>query len=211
MMQIDEKAAPTRARGRPRAFDRDTALRGAMEAFWQNGFDGTSMQDLVTAMGINSPSIYAAFGSKEDLFRETVDLYANAEGSSSRCALQGPGSAKQAIRTMLTKNIEMFADRAMPRGCLIVLGAVHIGSQNPSLRAYVRDRRRDISDMVRQRLLRAATDGELAPDANVDALTALVITVLSGLSIQALDATPRQMLLDAVDIFIKSLPMAAER
>lgn len=208
-MQSGEKTTSTRTRGRPRAFDRSVALRGAMEAFWQNGFDGTSMQDLVEAMGINSPSIYAAFGSKEDLFRETVDLYANAEGSSSRSALQGEGSAKQAIRTMLTKNVELFSDRAMPRGCLIVLGAVHIGSQNPALRAFVQARRREISDLVKHRLSQATIDGELPSGSNVDALSALVITVLSGLSIQALDATPRQVLLDAVDVFIRSLPFTA--
>jgi AcrR family transcriptional regulator len=79
-MPSEVRETQHKARGRPRTFDREAALRRAMEVFWAKGFDTCSMADLVDAMGINSPSLYAAFGSKEDLYREAVELYTDAEG-----------------------------------------------------------------------------------------------------------------------------------
>src|ERR1700753_1494423 len=82
------EADPHKPRGRPRAFDRDAALRSAMDVFWLKGFDTCSMSDLVDAMNINSPSLYSAFGSKEDLYREALDLYTRAEGGEALRQLQ---------------------------------------------------------------------------------------------------------------------------
>ena len=62
-------------RGRPRAFDMDKALDAALDLFWRKGYEGTSIADLTKAMGINPPSLYAAFGGKETLFHQALDRY----------------------------------------------------------------------------------------------------------------------------------------
>jgi AcrR family transcriptional regulator len=101
-------AATSKQRGRPRTFDRHAALTSAMETFWLKGFDGCAISDLTAAMNINSPSLYAAFGSKEDLFREALDLYVGLEGEATRCALEGPRNVRDALGTMLKRSVEMF-------------------------------------------------------------------------------------------------------
>src|SRR6478609_10252610 len=102
MSSVNEEAA-RRPRGRPRAFDRDAAVRCAMEVFWEKGFDGTSMSDLADAMGIYSPSLYAAFGGKEDLFREALGLYGSAEGAIARRALEENAGGREAIAAMFRR------------------------------------------------------------------------------------------------------------
>src|ERR671919_2398814 len=104
-------------RGRPRSFERDTALRRAMEVFWAKGFDGASMADLTGAMGINSPSLYAAFGSKEDLFREAVALYGATEGTEIWSGLQEAPTARAAVERFLRVSAESFTRPGKPRGC----------------------------------------------------------------------------------------------
>ena len=97
MSSVDEEAV-RRPRGRPRAFDREAVLRRAMELFWAKGFDHCSMNDLVEAMGINSPSIYAAFGSKEDLFREALALYGRSEGATAAGRVAGTGVRTRGVQ-----------------------------------------------------------------------------------------------------------------
>src|SRR5687767_8617357 len=115
--------------GRPRSFDREQALRSAMEVFWARGYDGTTLQDLQAAMGgIAPPSFYAAFGSKEDLFMEAVDLYRRVVGARSIQALEGPPTARASIEAMLRETVNAFSGRGAPRGCLLVTGAITCAS-----------------------------------------------------------------------------------
>ena len=109
-------------RGRPRSFERATALRCAMEVFWAKGFDGASLADLRAAMGINSPSLYAAFGSKEGLFREAVALYGVTEGTEIWTALPQAPTAREAIERFLRASAVSFTRPDRPAGCLVVLG-----------------------------------------------------------------------------------------
>ncbi len=187
------------ARGRPRGFDRTAALRKAMEVFWRQGYEGTSMVDLTTAMEINSPSLYAAFGCKEALFREAVALYGTAEGAASRRALVEQPTARRAVDAMLRDSARIFADRTSPAGCLVTLGAVCGPDGDAAVRDHLRDRRREIHDLLHARLARGIADGELGPGTDPAAVAAFYNTVLQGLSLQARDGASPQTLIAIVD------------
>lgn len=189
-------------RGRPRSFDRAEALRKAMEVFWDRGYDGASMADLTRAMGINSPSLYAAFGSKAALFREAVDLYAATEGAVGRCAL-AEGTAREAVRGLLRGTVEGLTAAGRPRGCMIVLGACQGGApdagEGAEADALLRARRSGAVEDVRRRLRRGLEQGDVPPGTDVEALTAFYATVLQGLSLRARDGASRAELLGIVE------------
>lgn len=182
-------------RGRPRNFDRKIALRRAMELFWTKGYDGTSMSDLIAAMDINSPSIYAAFGSKEKLFLETVALYRATEGGRIWSAMMTAPSARAAIEAMLRVSAEEFTRTRKPRGCLVVLGALHADDENKTVHRELQAHRAENVTLLLTRLKRGVAEGELPNDANLRAIATFYITVQQGMSIQARDGASRKALL----------------
>jgi AcrR family transcriptional regulator len=195
-----------RPRGRPREFDRAAALRHAMELFWVKGFDACSITDLGDAMGINSPSLYAAFGSKDALFREAVELYANAEGGAALRQLHAHESVRDGLRAMLRTSAELFAGTRPAKGCMVFLGGMSVGAEHEELRAFLRGLRRKASAALSERLAYAKANGELAARADPKALASLCITVFAGLSVEAVDGVRRAVLFDAIDQFIDGLP-----
>lgn len=186
-------------RGRPRGFDRDAALRRAMEVFWARGYEGTSISDLTAAMGIGSPSLYAAFGCKEALFREAVELYGVVEGAAAARALTVEPTARAAIESMLRANVENYANPRKPPGCMIVLSAMSGSPDSDEVRAFLSRTRRDAQDVLRQRLERGIAEGDLPKGADTAAIAAFYTTVLNGLSIQARDGASRKSLRAIVD------------
>lgn len=186
-------------RGRPRNFDRADALRRAMVVFWAKGYDGTSMSDLITAMDIKSPSIYAAFGCKEELFREAVALYRATEGGRIWGCMTTAPSARAAIETMLRESAEEFTRPGKPRGCLIVLGALHVDDGNEAVRRELRDHRAENMKMLLLRLKRGVAEGELPNGPDWRAIATFYITVQQGMSIQARDGASRNSLLTVAD------------
>lgn len=174
-------------RGRPRRFDREEALRKAMELFWRRGYDGASVADLTAAMGINSPSLYACFGSKEELFREAVTLYGETDGSLTTRALCETPTARGAVEAMLRDNAEAFIRPGRPTGCMVVLAAPTGSAQSDTVCEFLVERRRQARALLETRLLRGIRDGELPETADIGALTDFYSTVLHGLSIQARD------------------------
>src|SRR5262245_63511915 len=112
---MEEKAVP---RGRPREFDTEEALDAALEVFWRKGYEGASLPDLTEAMGINRPSLYAAFGNKEELFRRVVARYIEGPGTCVREALALP-TARAAAAALLEATIDIVTDAKNPRGCLL--------------------------------------------------------------------------------------------
>src|SRR5436853_4796395 len=122
---MKQETAPAQL-GRPRAFDPDAVLERAMHVFWAKGYEGASLSDLTRAMRINRPSLYAAFGNKEELFRKALDRYVEGPAAYVRAALDEP-TARAVAERLLAGTIEMLADPRNPRGCLIVQGALACG------------------------------------------------------------------------------------
>ncbi|KAF1022599.1 MAG: HTH-type transcriptional repressor ComR [Paracidovorax wautersii] len=180
-------------RGRPRSFDRDTALLRAMEVFWERGYEGTSLSDLIDAMGISAPSLYAAFGGKEALFREAVDRYRHTDGDLTNQALRAGGTAREAVAGMLMAAAHALTLPGKPK-CFVVLGATNCTPANQPMSAFLRTHRLASRQQVRERLAQGVADGELAPATDVDSLATYFTTVVQGMSLQARDGADRALL-----------------
>lgn len=174
-------------RGRPRAFDRDEALRRAMEVFWEHGYEATSMSHLTAAMGISSPSLYAAFGSKEELFREAVAYYNDTLGATAAAELRERPTAREAISAVLRHHAVVFCDPDNPRGCMIVLAATTSGDDARSVHEYLAQWRMALETDFRERVERGIAEGDVPAGADAAAIAAFYNTVNHGMAIQARD------------------------
>ena len=182
-------------RGRPRTFDPDTALRQALDLFWERGYEGTSLNDLAQAMGIASASIYACFGSKENLFRKVMALYGATSGEPPRRALREQPTARAAIHAMLRATADEITRPDTPHYCMLILAAPTGAVENDAVRELLADRRRGQFSAIKDRLARGVTDGDLTtPPAGLDAIARYYATVVQGLSIQARDGATRDEL-----------------
>ncbi|GGF74886.1 TetR family transcriptional regulator [Azorhizobium oxalatiphilum] len=196
MQNSDSPSSPTpaRGRGRPRAFDRAAALAAATCLFWQKGFAAASISDLTEVMGINSPSLYAAFGSKEALYAEALAHYqANYEqwvwGN-----FRAAPTARAAVAAYLMDSaagLTAFSGREEPLGCMVALSAV--GSEgHAELGEQVRAARACGLAQMEQRLARAVTEGEIPGSVDVAGLARLLVSVQVGMSVQARDGASRE-------------------
>jgi len=191
--------------GRPREFDRDQALGKAQDAFWTRGYEGTSMADLVAALGIASARIYAAFGSKEDLFREAVGLYEANEGGFATRALAEEPTARRAIERMLREAVETYTRPGRPQGCMVVSAATNCAVENDRVQDWLAEHRRTRTVSIVERLNEAVRDGELKPDTDADAMGDFYATLMHGLSVQARDGVTKKRLHDLVAVAMKVL------
>jgi AcrR family transcriptional regulator len=207
--KIVSKSGPLsekRARGRPREFDREKALEKAMQMFWALGYEATSMADLRAALGITQASLYAAFGSKEQLFREAVDLYRRTANSSTVRALETGRTAREAVQTMLQAAVDALSAPGTPGGCLIVLGATNCAPENRAVQDYLFSVRRQICGAILARLRKGQRDGDLPKAAPISALASYYATVLHGLALQSRDRVPRKALTHIAQIAMASWP-----
>jgi AcrR family transcriptional regulator len=186
-------------RGRPREFDRDAALRRAMELFWERGYEGTSLDDLTRAMGIGKPSLYAAFGCKEDLFREALALYDATTGAETNRALREEPTARRAVEAMLRGNAQYYAGRGRPSGCMIVLAAALGSPQCRPVRDHAARLRRGGRESLRRRLEQGIADGDVPAGTDAGRVAAFYTAVLHGMSIEARDGASRKALHAIVD------------
>jgi AcrR family transcriptional regulator len=175
------------ARGRPRNFDREAALQRAMELFWTKGYESASMADLTAAMGIASPSLYAAFGSKEELFREAVQHYSATEGLEIWGGATQAGTTYEAIQRYLMTTARVFTRSDKPPGCLIVLSGLHPGEHSDTVRRELIRMRTQNVEGLKLRLQQGVAAGEIAAAADLDAIARYYVTVQQGMSIQARD------------------------
>ncbi|AZC27141.1 TetR/AcrR family transcriptional regulator [Pseudomonas sessilinigenes] len=194
--------------GRPREFDRNQALRQALELFWARGFETTSMADLVAALGIASARIYAAFGSKEALFREAIELYESHEGGFADRALAEEPSARAAIARLLEEAVQLYTRPGQPLGCMVVSSAVNCSSDNDGVRQWLAEHRLARTASIVQRLQAAVQSGELAGHGDATSLGDYYSTVLHGLSVQARDGASAEQLRKVVALAMGVLDTA---
>jgi AcrR family transcriptional regulator len=186
-------------RGRPRAFDRDEALRAAMKVFWEKGYEGASLEELQSAMGaISPPSFYAAFGSKERLFFEAVELYVETVGSRPIQALESASTARAGIEAMLREAIDIYCDPNTPNGCLVILSAINSAPANKSVQDHMRAYRNRTPGLIRKRLERGVVEGDVPKGADLEPLVSLYASLVHGLPMRARDGASRDELLAAV-------------
>lgn len=195
----------TAARGRPRAFDMEQALDRALELFWRQGYEGTSISDLTKAMGINPPSLYAAFGSKEELFRKALDRYERTHASFWGEALRAP-TARQAVERLLYDTADRLADKGSPAGCLLVQGALCGGEACQTVKQELASRREAGIAHIRERLKRAKREGELPKSADPAALALFIATVIHGMSVEAAGGATRAELRRVAGMALKAWP-----
>ncbi len=186
-------SATTTSVGRPRAFDVDVALEKALEVFWRKGYEGTSLPDLTEAMGINKPSLYAAFGNKEQLFLKAIELYEQRPCSFFMPALAKP-TAYQVAEHMLLGAVAASKDPVAPKGCVLVQGALACSdSANTVKQALIAKRQAGNLQLI-ARFEQAKAEGDLAADADPVALATYLSTVLQGMSIQAASGVDSELL-----------------
>jgi AcrR family transcriptional regulator len=191
----------TSALGRPRAFDAEKALDRAMQVFWQKGYLGTSLSELTEAMGINRPSLYAAFGNKKSLFRKALERYAKGPSSYLGEALQEP-TARAVVERLLHGVVDLLTDPRTPTTCLWVHGALSCGD-DPLREEFAAQRAAGLAELC-VRFRRAVVDGDLPPDSDADLLAHYVQTVNFGLTVQASTGATRKELLRIVKIALKT-------
>jgi AcrR family transcriptional regulator len=186
-------------RGRPREFDRDQALRKAMEVFWERGFEGTSLSDLTRAMGIERPSLYLAFGCKEALFREAIDLYNRTENPAAQRMLETAATTREAISAMLHNYASNYTQPGKPPGCMIVLAALLGTPRNKKVRDHLASHRRQSHEALRQRIEAGKRAGDVPANADAGMIAGFYSTLLEGLSIKARDGASRKTLTAIID------------
>ena len=187
MITTKKIPAPGRGRGRPRGFDRDRALDLALNVFWRLGYEGASIADLTQALGIAPTSLYAAFGSKAELYQEALRRYASGEGAFSSALASGEGSARDAVASVLHECACRFANPAHPPGCMIATGVLACAEENGPMADHLAGLRRRAAAAFAARIEQGIAAGELAAGTDSQAVARFYGTVIQGMSVQATD------------------------
>jgi AcrR family transcriptional regulator len=170
--------------GRTRQFDIDEALNRALEVFWARGYEGATLPELTRAMGINRPSLYAAFGNKEQLFRKAIDRYQTGPQAFLPEALSQP-TARAVVEAIFSGFVQMQRGRDKSRGCLIVCGALACGEEAQTVRRELVHLRQAAVTALRERFERSVQEGDLPAGTDCATLARYIATVLNGLAVQA--------------------------
>lgn len=170
-------------KGRPREFDIDEALGQALLVFWRNGYEAASMTELTSAMGITKPSLYAAFGNKEQLFHKALDLYEREKLAYMTSALEAP-TARGVAERLLRGSLEMQMSTCDPKGCLGVISAATCGAEAEPIKAEVVKRRASSEAALIKRFAEAQAAGEFPEGMTPEALTRFLFAILQGLALQ---------------------------
>ncbi|MFE1342391.1 TetR/AcrR family transcriptional regulator [Streptomyces sp. NPDC058733] len=201
-MSRADSPRPTAARRSRRAFDRDRALAAALREFWTHGYETTSIAMLTEAMGINPPSLYAAFGDKRRLFDEVVALYRREYGFG---PLQGP-DARTAVAAMLRRLAADYTDPSHPPGCLIITGAANCAPGSAEVKEGLRAMREETKAAIAARVRADIDAGLLAPEVDADGLASYCAAVIQGMNQQACDGADRRTLEHIAELAMAAWP-----
>ncbi len=196
MKNIEEKEhSSPRKRGRPPAFDRETVLAAARDTFWQHGYDGSSIADLTAAMGITPQSLYAAFGSKAELYRETLDQYRRMPRPEPGNPFQDKVDTVTAFERFLTNSAKIFTAPEHPKGCMISTAVLNCAEENEPIAHHVASMRLQTLDIFTARIERGIAEGDMRPDADARSLARFLGAIVQGMSVQARDGATTDELL----------------
>lgn len=191
--------------GRPREFNVEKALDAALKVFWRKGYEGASLPDLTKAMGINRPSLYAAFGNKETLFRKAIDRYVECSASHVREALREP-TARGVAQRLWRGGIDLTTGSRNPRGCFLVQAALACGDEADCIRREVAKRRSLLESRLRERFEHAVSEGDLPPSADPADLAKYVATIAHGIAVQAAGGATREELIRVAEMALRAWP-----
>ncbi|MEZ0247462.1 MAG: TetR/AcrR family transcriptional regulator [Methylophilaceae bacterium] len=190
--------------GRPRTFDREEALKKAMLVFWEKGFEGTTMADLIAAIGMKAPSVYAAFGNKDTLFREVVELYKNKVEQGPLKALNETTSILNALENSLNESVKMVSGPEAS-SCLIMAGAINCAPEHQEHVQHLRNLRAMYKETLKKRFMRAIKDGQLIEGAEPDALAEFYFGFIHGLALRAKDGSTKRELHSSCKFALEAL------
>jgi len=193
--------------GRPREFDTTDALDKAVEVFWRQGYEGTTLVDLTRAMGISKPSLYSAFGTKADTFKKALTRYATVDMAYVDDAL-AEASAFDVARHYLEANVAAVTTPGKPAGCLSIQGGLSSSPEDRSIIDFLNASRSDAADRFTARFTRARNDGDLAAEEDPADLAAYVTTVSAGIAVQAASGASREQLLRVASRALLAFPRA---
>jgi len=196
-------------RGRPPSFDREVVLREAMLAFWRHGYEGVSIADLTAATGLQAPSLYAAFGSKRELFELAVDRYAEEFGDYIVRALETQPTAYQAVEMILHEAARNQTLPGMPRGCLIIQGATNAPPKSADVVESLAQRRRMSVELIEQRISDDIDAGLLPSETDAHHLAEYVVAVQQGMAQRARDGASRESLEAIAEVAMRGWPSVA--
>jgi AcrR family transcriptional regulator len=191
--------------GRARAFDTDEALDRAMTLFWSRGYEGTSLSDLTAAMGISRPSLYAAYGNKEELFRKALERYGEGPSSYEREALAQP-TARGVAEGLLRGAADVQTDPDSPAGCLAVLGTTYCAEDSSRIGKLLIASRLAGHAAIRERFEQAKAEGDLPTHADPQTLTHYVGTVVCGMAVLAASGATREELERVIELTMQAWP-----
>jgi AcrR family transcriptional regulator len=189
--------------GRSRGFNIDEAIAIAAKLFWEKGYEGTSLADLTSAMGINPPSFYVAFKSKAALFRITLERYRKEYLGFAAKALEKP-TARAVAERLLFGYANMLASPGHPPGCLAMNSAWSADSDG--IRDELREWREYRKKTLRKRFQRAIAEGDLPAGTNAEALAQYVMVVAWGLALEAHSGSSRRQLRRVVTAAMQAWP-----
>ena len=193
--------------GRPRAFDEQTVLDRAAEVFWRHGYEGASLSSLTSAMGINRPSLYATFGSKEELFRRAFARYHETNLANARAALEQP-TAYAAVESFLRASADGLTADDHPAGCLSIQGGLSCSPENARISEMLAAGRAATETALEERLARAAKEGDLPEGVDSRALARFVMALSEGHAVHAAAGASREDLQASVDVAMRVLNLA---
>jgi AcrR family transcriptional regulator len=191
------------AMGRPRAFDPGKALDEAMEVFWRHGYEGATIAQLTDAMGINPPSLYAAFGSKEGLLKAALDRYSAKRAAFMEDILSAP-TAREVAERMLIGIADTQTDPSNPPGCLLVQGGLACGTGSENVPFELAARRAQTEGQLRDRFEKAKAEGDLKPTADPAALARYLSAVTVGMGVMASSGADREALRQVAAVSLKA-------
>ena len=200
-----------RGRGRPVVFDRAVVLNKAMKLFWERGYEGTSFDELISAMGISASSFYNSFGSKEALYCEATQAYLEWGGQWFNAILHDPSiDTRTAFARLFEATAEEFTRGDHPLGCMVALAGTHCSPGMKSIRDMMAEHRAFSEGAMAERMRKGVADGDLPEDTDCDMLAAYYSAVVPGLAVQARDGASRDKLAEIGRLAMRAWPAMKE-